>query len=134
MMREEIDLEIILPTTAERLYNAWLNSKEHSLMTGAPAEASNALGGSFEAWETYISGRNLELIPFKRILQSWRSSDFKQSDPDSFLSLELEEIEGGVKLHLKHTDLPKGSRSQYLQGWQDFYFKPMQEYFERNPS
>ena len=37
------------------------------------------------AWDGYISGRNVELIPGERIVQTWRTSEFGVSDPDSNL-------------------------------------------------
>ncbi len=129
-MKEEIDLKIILPVSVKSLYEAWLDSDLHSAMTGALASVSNTQGAAFSAWDNYIHGRNLELLPHKKIVQSWRTSDFKQGEPDSFLELSFKPVPAGTELHLLHKELPAGSRAQYLQGWQDFYFKPMQAFFE----
>ena len=49
-------------------------------MTGGEAEVSNVNGATFQAWDGYLEGSNLELGPGKRILQNWRTSEFEDSD------------------------------------------------------
>jgi len=115
-------------TAPDTLYAAWLNSDSHSEMTGAEAVISAELGNSFSAWDDYISGKNIELEPGKRILQSWRTTEFAPEDPDSRLEILLEPVSEGTKLTLIHSGIPQG-QPDYAQGWEDFYFKPMREYF-----
>ena len=71
---ESLKMKVVLPVKAEKLYKAWLNSKEHSLFTGAEATASPKVNGKFTAWDGYISGKNVELKPGKKIVQTWRTS------------------------------------------------------------
>ena len=42
------------------------------------------------AWDGYVAGGNLELKPFHRIGQSWRTSEFPEGVPDSRLEIELD--------------------------------------------
>jgi activator of HSP90 ATPase len=69
------------------------------------------------------------LEPFTRIIQSWRTTDFNEDDPDSRLEVTFEAMDSGCKVTLKHTGLPDGSKDEYIQGWEDYYFAPMQEFF-----
>ncbi len=117
-----------VPASPQAVYRSWLDSEGHSEMTGSPAKASAEIGGSFEAWEGYISGKNLELEPGKRILQAWRTTEFDPSDEDSLLEVVLEAADDGTKVTINHSRLPADGE-QYLQGWIDFYFQPMKEYF-----
>ena len=89
-MALEFELSHELPATPEILYSAWLSSVEHSNMTGGAATVSNVVGGTFEAWDGYIQGKNLELEPSKRILQSWRTTEFADSAEDSLLEILFE--------------------------------------------
>lgn len=89
------------------------------------------LGGSFSAWDGYIRGTTLELEPYRRILQSWRSSDFPEGSKDSKLEVLFEEVGKGARITLLQSDVPEGQEQQLKQGWLDFYFKPMREYFGR---
>jgi len=113
------------------IYNAWLNSDGHSVLTGSPAKVNGKIGGEFSAWDGYIFGTTLELTPNQRIVQAWRTSEFPDDAPDSHLEVLLEEAPGGTKMTLTHTDMPEDQVDSYKQGWDDFYFKPMREYFNK---
>ncbi|NIO07482.1 MAG: hypothetical protein GTO40_05550 [Deltaproteobacteria bacterium] len=125
----KFEISVILPASPEKIYNAWLDSQGHAQMTGSPAQTSSAIGGKFEAWDGYIHGTNLELVPDKRIVQSWRTTEFDESDADSRIEVTLENTDEGTRLTIKHTDLPPHGM-QYKQGWIDYYFDPMKEYFQ----
>ncbi|MES0489388.1 MAG: SRPBCC domain-containing protein [Leptospirales bacterium] len=118
----------ILSATPEQVYNSWLSTTGHSRMTGAESKANKKINGLFSAWDGYISGINIELEDNKRILQKWRTSEFKQTEEDSLLEIILVEDAQGTKLTLYHSNLPANGM-QYQQGWQDNYFTPMNEYF-----
>ncbi|MGZ3884226.1 MAG: SRPBCC domain-containing protein [Bacteroidia bacterium] len=126
---ESLKLSITLPVSADELYKAWLSSKAHTAFTGAEATASSKLNGKFSAWDGYISGKNLELVPGKKIVQSWRTSEFADDAPDSILELSLEEKNKKTTLTLYHHGLQKGDAKKYTDGWEDFYFTPMKAHF-----
>ncbi len=128
-MPESLTLSIHLPVSPERVYQAWLDSAGHSAFTGSPAEVDARPGGKFTAWDGYIWGTTLELYPFHKIIQTWRTTDFAPSSLDSHLEVIFEPDAGGTRLTLIHTDIPEGQAEDYRQGWEDFYFKPMLEYY-----
>jgi activator of HSP90 ATPase len=115
--------------SAERIYRAWLDSQEHNGFTGSPAQVDPAVGGEFTAWDGYISGKTIELEPFHRIVQAWRTTEFPEDSPDSILEILLEDVDNGAKVTLVHTDIPDGQGEDYRQGWDEYYFQPMQRYF-----
>ncbi len=41
----------------------------------------------------------------------------------------LEEVKGGTRVTLLHSDIPDGQGKKYEEGWQESYFEPMKEYF-----
>jgi activator of HSP90 ATPase len=128
-MEKGFQLSELFPVRPEEIYQAWLSSQEHSAMTGSPAYIEGAVGGEFRAWDGYISGRTLELSRNQRIVQAWRTSEFPDGAPDSRIELLLEEVDGGTKVTLIHTHMPEDQVESYRQGWEDFYFKPMRQYF-----
>lgn len=127
-MSIEFEVSAVIPGTPEALYNAWLDSQEHSSMTGSPAKVSDAVGEPFEAWDGYIQGMNQELSYPDRIVQSWRTTEFEASDPDSILEVSFEPVGGGTRIRIRHSGLPEHGM-QYQQGWVDAYFTPMKDYF-----
>ncbi len=130
-MAINFEVSEVIPASPEAVYNAWLDSDEHARMTGDTARVSAVPGEPFEAWGGYIQGRNLELEPGKRILQSWRTSEFEDSEPDSLLEIVFTPVGGGTRVTIRHSNLPPNGM-QYQQGWIDSYFTPMKEYFEKS--
>jgi activator of HSP90 ATPase len=130
-MAEEITVSALFPANPKKIYQAWLDSKAHGEFTGSEAVIDPVKDGSFTAWDGYIRGKNLELEPYTRIIQSWRTTDFADTDPDSRLEIILEDVEDGTRLTLVHTNIPNGQAAGYEQGWTDYYFTPMQEYFSK---
>ena len=131
MEQVEFEISTIIAAPAQEIYAAWLDSARHAAMTGAAAHCSDQVGGSFEAWDGYISGVNLALEPGLRIVQSWRTVEFSAADPDSLIEVTLLAVAGGTSLTLRHSNLPEHGW-QYEQGWVDSYFEPMKEYFARS--
>lgn len=132
-MPDSIKVSAVFPVSAKRLYQAWLSSREHSAFTGAKAAIEPKIGRSFTAWGGYIQGKTLELEPYQRIVQSWRTSEFPEKSKDSKIEVIFEEAGAKdkikTKITIKHTDIPEGQGEDYRQGWFDYYFKPMKEYF-----
>ena len=86
-MKTEFDVSALIPATPKEVYAAWLDSEKHTNMTGGKAEVTDVIGATFQAWDGYIEGINLELDPGKRILQHWRTSEFEDEDEDSLLEV-----------------------------------------------
>jgi len=129
-MKNSLRLSEIFPADARTLFEGWLDSATHSAYTGGqPARISSRVGGKFSAWDGYIFGTTLELEPYRRIVQSWRTTEFPADAPDSHLEILFEEKKEDTMITLIHTQLPEDQVVDYLQGWKDFYFKPMKEYF-----
>ena len=130
MSTESITLWEIFPASPREIYDAWLSSA-HGKMVGSTATVDPRVGGAFTAWDGYIRGTTLELEPYRRIVQAWRTTEFSAAHPDSRLELLLEQVEGGTRLTIRHTEIPEGQSASLEQGWIDNYYRPMKEYFAR---
>ena len=131
----KINFEVSAEITAapQEIYNAWLDSDQHSAMTGGKAIVSGVVGESFTAWDGYIEGRNIELEPGTKIIQHWRTSEFGNSDENSRLEVVFEARREGTIVTIRHSNLPEHGM-QYKMGWVDNYLDPMKEYFSRSIS
>ena len=127
-MAIKFEVSGVIAASTGQVLNAWLNSEEHTKMTGGKAEVSDVIGATFRAWDGYIEGTNLELDPGKRILQNWRTTEFEESDEDSLLEILFEPESEHTRVTIRHSNLP-GHGMQYKQGWIDNYFEPMNAYF-----
>lgn len=126
----EFTLHTQIKASAKEIYEAWLSSDCHSKMTGGVATATNKVGDEFTAWDGYISGKNIELTDSSLIVQSWRTDDFKKTEDDSRIEINLKESNGTTELTLIHTNLPEHGE-QYIEGWEEHYFIPMKAYFSK---
>ena len=130
-MKEKLSISTELKASAQEVYDAWLDSEKHSAFTGGEAQITNEVNTEFTAWDEYISGKILELEEGKRILHSWRTVEFSDTDEDSILEVLLEDTENGsCKITINHSNLAEGGAKKYNIGWEENYFEPMREYFE----
>ena len=131
-MKTTFKVSAVLPVNREHLYEAWLSSKKHSAFTGGKARIQAKVGGRFTAWDGYISGRTVALEPFRRIVQSWRTTEFPPGSPDSRLEVLFDDARTGTRITLMHSEIPQGQAEQYKAGWREYYFAPMREYYAKS--
>ena len=125
----EFTLTTTIKAAAKQIYKSWLSTQRHTKMTGGAAFVSDKEGETFKAWDGYITGRNIELEPYNKIVQSWRSSNFEDNEADSQIEISLSEQGKETILTLKHINVPE-SGEHYKKGWEEHYFEPMKRYFE----
>jgi activator of HSP90 ATPase len=130
-MKEKIKISEIFPVNAKRLFDAWLNSDEHSDFTGTKAVIRPSVASKFSAGDNYITGSNITIQPYGRIVQSWRTKDFPAGAVDSRLEILFEKANGGTRITIIHTNIPDGQAKNYEKGWKNHYFKPMKKYFKK---
>jgi hypothetical protein len=73
-------------------------------------------------------GRNLLVVPNSLIVQSWRSAEWKRSDPDSILVLQFSKITGGSQVDLVHVNVPNHDHAGVTRGWPKYYWEPWKEH------
>jgi activator of HSP90 ATPase len=120
--------EIKLNASPERVYETLTNAEEFSKMSGAPAEINNEVGGFFSCFGGGVTGRNIELVPDKIIVQAWRGANWDEHDY-SIVKYELKEQGSGTLLVFNHTGYPEEMKDMIDTGWYKFYWDPMEKYF-----
>jgi len=128
---DSLRMSVTVRTDPKTLYSAWLDSNEHGSITGSQAKIDPKVNGKFSVWDGYITGKTVELDPFKRIVQHWRTTDFPDGAPYSVLEIRFEGDKEKTKLTLVHTGIPDGQGEEYKQGWKDYYFSPMKAYYAK---
>ncbi|MDJ0322413.1 SRPBCC domain-containing protein [Cryobacterium sp. PH31-AA6] len=128
-MTYNFEVSAIVPASPEQVYETWLSSSGHTAMTGADASVDPRVGGNYDAWDGYITGRTIALDPGRRIVQSWRTADFTEEDLDSEIDVLFEAVDEGTRVTINHSDVPALQRGYEEGGWEDSYFVPMREYF-----
>ncbi len=132
METKTIKDKVVFNANAHEVYEALMDSKKHAEFTGAAANISREVGGKFNAWDGYIEGENIELIPDRKIVQKWRSEE--EGWPKghfSTVTFELSEKNGKTILEFTQTNVPEKVYENIKQGWKDYYWQPMKKVLER---
>ena len=127
-----IKQKVIINATPEEVYDAYMDSKTHSVFTGSGATIVPKVGGRMTAWDGYISGKMLELVRGKRIVQEWSTTEWPVGYPPSILTITLKKVGNVTELTMVHSKVPKGQMKDYAEGWRDYYWNLLKEYFEKS--
>jgi uncharacterized protein YndB with AHSA1/START domain len=131
---ETVLVSEVIPASRHAIYSAWLDTRQHSAFTGDTAVIEPAIGGRHSTFGGYASGTMLELEPHRRIVLSWRSTEFPEGSPDSRLEVTLEDTAGGTLVTILHTQIPEGQGDRYKDGWIQYYLEPLKRYFSKRVS
>ena len=115
----------------EEVYDAFVNAKKHTAFTGSKATSQPRVGGRFTAWDGYSFGKYLKLEKGKRIVQEWKTTEWPEGYPPSIVEFSFRKKEGGTELTMVHSKVPAEQAEDYRQGWIDFYWNPLKEYFRK---
>ncbi len=125
-----IQQSVTLKVSPHEVYEALMDSRKHSKFTGEEASISREVGGKFSAYGEYITGVNLELVPDKKIVQSWRGRDWPEGHY-SKATFYLEKIKYGTRLTFTQTEVPDEQYDEISKGWHDYYWTPMKKMLEK---
>lgn len=117
--------------TPALLYEFFMDSAKHSAATGMPAKISPKVGGKWSAFGGMIHGKTLALVPNQLIVQTWRSTAWKEDDTDSILVAQFEKsASGGATVYLTHIGVPEHDHRGVTQGWIKYYWTPWRKYLK----
>jgi len=125
-MPKTIQQRVKLGASPEALFDIYLDSKKHGAAVNAQASMSRKGRREVQRVGGMLRGRNLAIVPKKMIVQSWRGSDWKRSDPDSILILTFSKTSGGGQITLVHANVPDAHAAGIQKGWHAYYWKPTQ--------
>jgi uncharacterized protein YndB with AHSA1/START domain len=116
-----------IPATPEDVYRALTDAAILERWTGEAAEMSAEAGSEFSLWEGSISGKNLELVKDKMIVQEWY---FGEQPEKSIVTIKLHPAKKGTSVELVHTNIPDEAYEDITDGWGESYFGALKEFFE----
>jgi len=111
------------------IYSALTNPLTIELWSGYPAEMSTEPGSEFSLWEGDITGKNLEFIQDRKVVQEWYFGD--QSEK-SIVTISISADGENSFVTVEHTNIPDDEFSQIAEGWREFYFGAITSFFNPN--
>jgi len=129
-----IHQEAIIEAAPEQVYAVLTDAERFSAATGMPAQLGAREGERFAIFGGRIEGRQVELIPGRRVVQAWR---FGEEHPDtwepgvySIVRFALEpEDEAATRLVIDHDGIPPQWEQHIEGGYPTFYAEPLARYF-----
>jgi activator of HSP90 ATPase len=131
-MSNAIHQEIDFGTSPQRVYEALLDARQFSAFSGGAAEIQREAGGAFSCFDGVVAGRNIEIVPDRRIVQAWRIKMWPEGKY-SIVTFELQAQGSGTRLTMDHVGFPDAMRAHLNGelpdgGWQRQYWEPLQRY------
>jgi activator of HSP90 ATPase len=121
-----IHQEETFEATASKVYQALVDAAEFAKMTGAPATGTGAEGDSFSLFGGHITGRQVELVPDRLVVQAWRVKTW----PAGVYSIaRFELFADGTKTRVvfDHHCFPADMKDHLAAGWISNYWEPMRK-------
>lgn len=123
--------KVTVPALPDEVYDVFVDPKKHTVATGSKATGEAKVGGEFSAWDGYIFGRFLALETGKCLVQEWQTTDWPEGYPPSKFQLIFKAASEGTELTMVHSNIPKELEEELAEGWNEFYWKPLKEYFRK---
>jgi activator of HSP90 ATPase len=111
------------------VYSALTNPYTIALWTGYPAQMSTEPGSEFSLWEGDITGRNIEFIQDKKVVQEWF---FGEQTERSIVTISIQKDREDSLVTVEHTNIPDDDFSDISEGWREYYFGAINNFFNPN--
>ena len=127
-MPKIVQQSVTLPARARELYAMYLSPRAHGAITGGKVAIGSRPGAKFRAFGGALSGRMLQCVPGRLIVQAWRSTAFRKGDVDSTLILRFSGSGRRGRIDLVHANVPAHDYRGVGEGWKNYYWKPWRKY------
>jgi activator of HSP90 ATPase len=113
--------------TPEEVFSALTNPFTIELWSGYPAQMEAKEETEFSIFDGDISGRNIKIIENQIITQEWYFGDISEQ---SIVTISLKSHKLGTKVDLEHTNIPDEEYDDFVEGWNDYYWGAILEFFK----
>ena len=127
-MPKTIVQSVVLAAAPGELFDTYIDPQRHAAITGAPVQIGPAPGAEFHAFNGALSGRMLEVVPKRLIVQKWRSSHWTVDDLDAILILTFWADPAGGRIDLVHANVADHDYDGVNEGWEKYYWAPWRAY------
>ena len=128
-----IHQDALIDATALDVYRYLTDGATFAAATGMAAHVEPTEGSAFSLFDGRIEGRQVELVPGRRVVQAWR---FGAAHPDvwapgvySIVRFTLTEERDQTRFVVDHDAVPAEWQEHLETGYPVFYAEPMGRYF-----
>jgi len=111
------------------VYSALTNPFTIEIWSGYPAQMSEEPGSEFSLWEGDITGKNLEFIKDRKVVQEWY---FGEQKDKSLVTITIQPDREDSQVTVEHTNIPDDDFDDIAEGWREYYFGAILNFFNPN--
>jgi activator of HSP90 ATPase len=111
------------------VYSAITNPFTIELWSGYPAQMSTEPGSEFSLWEGDITGKNIEFIQDKKVVQEWY---FGEQSEKSLVVISITPDRENSQVTVEHSNIPDEEFDGISEGWREYYFDAIVRFFNPN--
>jgi activator of HSP90 ATPase len=111
------------------IYSAITNPYTIELWTGYPAIMSEVPDSEFSLWDGDITGKNIEFIKDKKIVQEWYFGDQPEK---SQVTITIYPDRQNSAVTVEHVNIPDEDFEDIAEGWKEFYIDAISNFFNPN--
>jgi activator of HSP90 ATPase len=130
MISKNLRQSVTFQASPHDIYEILMDPGKHSILTGSNVKVERKVGSRFSVYDGDIQGENLELIPDRKIIQSWRYADWPRNHY-SKVTFSLKAASNGTLLSFRQTGIPEKYYEEIKQGWKDYYWNPMKKMLKK---
>lgn len=132
MSQFDVQLEFMMLTSPEKVFQTLTNPEIISQWSEAPATFSLQVDGSYEMFGGWTKGKILSFTIPAHLSYTWWVTDWDQATPPSTVIYQLLKDEKGTKVLLEHKNFPnQESAESHKSGWSSEFFDKINEYFAK---
>ncbi len=90
---------------------------------------SEETGSEFSLWEGDITGKNLEFIPDRKVVQEWYFGD---QDDKSIVTININSDGENSIVTVEQTNIPDDDFAEIAEGWREYYIGAIIDFFNPN--
>jgi len=111
------------------VYSAITNPFTIELWSGYPAKMNTEPESEFSLWEGDITGKNLEFIQDKKIVQEWYFGDQPEK---SIVTITLSPDRENSVVTVEQSNIPDEEFNEIAEGWREYYIGAIINFFNPN--
>ncbi len=111
------------------IYSALTNPFTIELWSGYPAIMSEEPGSEFSIWDGDITGKNIEFVKDRKVVQEWYFGD--QPERSIVTVNIMPEGENSI-ITVEHTNIPDEDFADIAEGWKEYYMGAISRFFNPN--
>jgi activator of HSP90 ATPase len=111
------------------VYAALTNPYTIELWSGYPAEISTEPGSEFSLWEGDITGKCLECVQDKKVVQEWYFGDQQEK---SIVTISIFPDRENSQVTVEHTNIPDEDFDEIAEGWREYYIGAIRDFYNPN--